>query len=194
MTNQRGATLIVSLVMLLIVLMLGTSFAGMTLMGEKAARNERDKQIAMLAAEAALVDAEQDIENSSADTSRSTIFSPYSTEGFSDTCGKGDGNRYQGLCSNPDGGQKDAWMTVDFSDAGASSPSVPFGRFTGRTMPVGVGPFPRQLPRYIIELMMDSAAGQATQARYLYRITAVGFGTDSATQIVLQSFYRKTDS
>jgi len=194
--NQHGATLIVTLVMLVIVLMLSTSFAGMALMGEKAARNERDKQIAMHAAEAALADAEQDIENSTAATSRSAIFSSYSTEGFTDSCGYGDENRYQGLCSNYQSNQKteqqDAWLTVDFSNTDTSSPSVQFGRFTGRTMPFGVGPFPSQLPRYIIELMLDHKAGKPTNAVYMYRITAVGFGTDSATQIVLQSFYRKT--
>lgn len=193
-SNQRGATLIVSLVMLLVVLMMSTSFAGMALMGEKAARNERDKQIAMHAAEAALADAEQDIENSTAETSRSTIFSPYSTEGFTEDCGRGEENRYQGLCIHYESEQQDAMLTIDFSNADASSPSVPFGRFTGRTMPVGAGPFPSQLPRYIIELMQDSTAGQPTHAVYMYRITAVGFGTDSATQIVLQSFYRKTET
>jgi len=201
MQSQDGATLIVTLVMLLVVLMLSTSFAGMALMGEKAARNERDKQVAMHAAEAALADAEHDIENSTAATSRSVIFSPFSTEGFTDGCGRGDDNRYQGLCSNQHNndhshqkdGRKDAWLTVDFSDTNAGSSSVPLGRFTGRTMPVGVGPFPSRLPRYIIELMRDSTAGQATSAAYMYRITAIGFGSDSATQIVLQSFYRKTE-
>lgn len=200
MPNQDGATLIVTLVMLLVVLMLSTSFAGMALMGEKAARNERDKHVAMHAAEAALADAEQDIENSTAATSRSVIFSPDSTEGFTDGCGSGDENRYQGLCINQhhhhhsrkEPGREDGWLTVDFSETNAGSSSVPLGRFTGRTMPVGAGPFPSQLPRYIIELMMDSTAGQATSAAYMYRITAIGFGTNSATQIVLQSFYRKT--
>jgi len=190
--DQRGATLIVSLVMLLIVLMLSTSFAGMAVMGEKAARNERDKQIAMHAAEAALTDAEKDIENSTAASSRSVIFSPYSTEGFTDDCGKGDENRYQGLCANYESGKKDAWLAVDLANTDTGSPSVQFGRFTGRVMPSGAGPFPGRLPRYIIELMLDDTPGQPTHAVYIYRITAVGFGTDSSTQIVLQSFYRKT--
>lgn len=192
--HQQGATLIVSLVMLLVVLMLSTSFAGMALMGEKAARNERDKHIAMHAAEAALADAEKDIENSTATTSRSTIFSPYSTEGFTDGCGKGDENKYQGLCTNDESGQKDAWRTIDLASTDTGSPSVQFGRFTGRMMPSGAGPFPSQLPRYIIELMLDDTPGQPTDTVYMYRITAIGFGTDSSTQIVLQSFYRKTET
>lgn len=195
--NQQGATLIVSLVMLLIVLMLSTSFAGIALMGEKAARNERDKQIAMHAAEAALADAEKDIENSNAATSRSVIFSPYSTEGFAAGCGRGDENKYQGLCTSDESEQKDAWRTVDLANTDAGSASVQFGRFTGRVMPSGAGPFPGQLPRYIIELILDNTPeqpGSSTRAVYMYRITAIGFGTDSSTQIVLQSFYRKTET
>lgn len=179
--------------MLLVVLMLSTSLANMALMGEKAARNEREKQVAMHAAESALLDAEKDIENSSAKSSRSAIFSPYSTEGFADGCGKGDGNRYQGLCTSHGSGQKSALFSADLANVGRSSPSVEFGRFTGQTLPNGDGPFPIQLPRYIIELMLDTTAGQSASAVYMYRITAIGFGPTSATQIVLQSFYRKSE-
>jgi type IV pilus assembly protein PilX len=190
--HQQGATLIVSLAMLLVVLMLSTSLAGMALMGEKAARNERDKHIAMHAAEAALADAEKDIENSTAKASRSALFSPYSTEGFTEGCGKGDGNKYQGLCINHGSQHKAAWLDVALTNSDTNSASVQFGRFTGQTMPSGVGPFPAQLPRYIIELMLDTTPGLSASPLYFYRITAVGFGADSSTQIVLQSFYRKT--
>src|SRR5690349_9465560 len=148
--HQKGATLIVCLVMLLIVMLLGTSLAGTALMDEKAARNERDKQIAMHAAEAALADAEKDIENGNSPASRSAIFSPRSAEGFSEGCTSGDRNIYQGLCTHQ--GQDGAWMTADIANTGSNSPSVQFGRFTGQTMPTGNGPFPNELPRYIIEL------------------------------------------
>jgi type IV pilus assembly protein PilX len=189
--------------MLLIVLMLSTSLAEIAFMGEKAMRNERDKQIAMNAAESALNDAEKDIEHSTAAESRSAIFSSDSAEGFSESCGRGDKNSYQGLCINHEDSKKLTWLTVDIANAltntSASSSSVQFGHFTGQTMPTisagtSQGPFPAQLPRYIIELMIDNAAGQSAKASYMYRITAIGFGAESATQIVLQSFYRKTES
>lgn len=186
---QHGITLIVSLVMLLVVLMLSTSLASMALMGEKAARNERDKQVAMQAAESALVDAELDIENSTAATSRSEIFSPNSAKGFVDGCGKGDQNIFQGLCTFE---EPATWLAADFTNS-TNSASVQFGRFTGNIMPTGHGPFPAKLPRYIIELMDDPAA-QPTAPAYMYRITAIGFGADSATQVVLQSFYRKSEN
>jgi type IV pilus assembly protein PilX len=194
--QQRGATLIVSLVMLSVVLLLATSLASNALMGERAARNERDRQVAMHAAEAALLDAETDIENSTAITSRSALFSPNSAQGFSEGCGRGDENKYQGLCLNSASEKKAAWLTVDLADASSHSASVPYGRFTGKTLPhssSGAAQFPSQLPRYIIELMLDSAAGRATRPSRLYRITAIGFGSDSSNQVVMQSFYRKLD-
>lgn len=55
---QRGTTLIVSLIMLLLLTIIGTSAIRSTLMDERMAGNTRDQQIAFQAAEAALRDAE----------------------------------------------------------------------------------------------------------------------------------------
>lgn len=187
--RQAGSALLVSMVMLLIALVAGTSMAGIAFMQEKAARNQRDRIIALQSAELALADAERDIENSTAATSRSTIFSPNSSEGFSERCGQGDSNIYQGLCISTVPTRSE--IITALSSTGANSPSVPFGRFTGQTMPVGNGPLPGRLPRYVIELVKDNSPGQSTDTRYLYRITAVGYGAHSRTQVVLQSVYRK---
>ena len=192
--HQHGASLVVTLVMLLIVLLLGASSSNVALMGEKAARNERDRVVALQAAESALSDAELDIENSASPASRSAIFSPVSTEGFTDGCGNGDGNIYQGLCSNLGNAQKSPWLTTTIANAGANSVSVQYGRFTGQTLPHNGGPFPIQLPRYLIELMLDNTAGQSADAHYLYRITAIGFGSSLETQAVVQSYYRKSEN
>jgi type IV pilus assembly protein PilX len=48
--------------MLIVVLMLSISLAMVSLQGEKASRSDRDRQIALNAAEAALKDAEMDID------------------------------------------------------------------------------------------------------------------------------------
>ena len=61
---QYGATLLVTLLMLVVVLLLGIAAAQIALQGEKSSRNDRDRQIAFQAAEAALLDAEMDIEQS----------------------------------------------------------------------------------------------------------------------------------
>jgi type IV pilus assembly protein PilX len=189
---EQGASLVITLVMLLIVLILATSSSNMALMGERAVRNERDRVIALHAAESALADAELDIENSTATTSRSAIFSPLSIEGFTDGCSTGDDNIYQGLCNNVGDIKTAPWLTVDIANTNANSSSVQFGHFTGQTMPHDGGPLPGQLPRYIIELMIDNTPGQSANANYMYRITAIGFGSDISTQAVVQSFYRKS--
>lgn len=189
---QKGVTLIVSLLMLLIILLSGLSMANLAQMNERSARNEHDHALALLAAEYALADAESDIENSDALTSRSAIFSPRSSQGFLHGCGRGDGSLYQGLCLGEEGVVKPIWLTENIADTSANSPSVQLGRFTGRTIPVGKGSLPGQLPRYIIELVADTTPGQAADAQYIYRITAIGFGVSETAQAVVQSFYRKS--
>ena len=168
--QQRGASLIVSLLMLVAVLLLGISAAQISLQGEKASRNDRDRQIAFQAAEAALQDAEMDIENSPDAKSHSPRL----------------------VFESPA-----VWLTVDFTDAAASSTkSVPFGNFTGQKMQTGKGGLPSKLPRYIIEVLGYRVAGGGAEEgtlRYFYRITAMGFGARESTQVVLQTFYRKID-
>lgn len=58
---QRGVTLPVTMLLLLAALTIGASAAQMALLGEKAARAERDHLIAFQSAEDALMDAERDI-------------------------------------------------------------------------------------------------------------------------------------
>lgn len=62
--HQTGAALIVGLVMLLVMTMIGVSAMQTNLLEEKMAGNYRDRDLAFQAAEAALRDAEADIETS----------------------------------------------------------------------------------------------------------------------------------
>ena len=65
MRTQRGVTVVVCLVMMLLGMLLGASAARLGLQGEQAARGERDREIAFQAAEDALADAERAIRNGS---------------------------------------------------------------------------------------------------------------------------------
>lgn len=189
--------LILSLVMLIAVVLLGISAAQIALQGEKASRNERDRQIAFQAAEAALMDAELDIENSpDAAKSRSRQFSKDSALGFpgdgEEGCNGGATNRNLGLCKRAADGAPPVWQTVDLSDESSSAHSVPYGRFTGQSFPTGSGSLPARLSRYVIELMVYDKQGEsAEKPSYFYRVTAIGFGARDTTQVVLQTFYRK---
>jgi type IV pilus assembly protein PilX len=192
---QCGASLVVALVMLLATLLLGVSATRIAVENERAARGTRDRQVALESAEAALIDAQIDIEHSpDLALSRSALFAPDRGDGFVDGCGAGISNVALGLCTRLDEAAP-AWVRVDLADASAaSSRTVAFGRFTGRRLPTGAGTLPAKLPRYLIELLPFQQAGYtavAGQVGALYRITAMGFGSHEATRVVLQTFYRK---
>jgi len=190
MQRQQGASLIVSLLMLIAVAMLGLSSAQIALQDAKASRNDIDRQLSMQAAEAALMDAELDIEKSS----RSQLFASDKAEGFSQDCDSAQADLYRGLCLHAKPGQTPIWQAIDFADG---AEAVSYGDFTGRALPNGEGLRAARLPRYIIELMSYAKAGEPDikgGMTYFYRITALGFGLRETTQVMLQAYYRKADS
>jgi type IV pilus assembly protein PilX len=191
---EHGAALVLVLGTLIVVLLLGASAAQLALQGEKAARGERDRHIAFQAAEAALTDAENDIEGHAGAPGRSAIFSPDSAQGFVSACGVGAHNADLGLCLMAPQGAAPVWQSIDFSGPESDAMRfVPYGMFTGALMSTGQGFFPFQRPRYIIELLpyAQQGADAGLQQRYFYRITAIGFGAQEAPRVVLQSYYRK---
>lgn len=188
-TRQRGFSLITTLILLMVVSGLGIAASQMVLMSERTSRFDRDAQIAFQAAEAALVDAEIDIQgpNTSADQ-RMGKFEPKSKVNFSAGCGTGE---FRGLCAPAEAGQKPVWYQVDFTDESANAKTVQFGDFTGRKFAVGAtGIRPEIKPRYIVEVIPNPTPA-ASPADVLYRITAMGFGPRKKTQIVLQVVFRK---
>lgn len=193
LSEQDGASLVVSLLILIVVLLLGISAAQIALQGEKASRNDRDRQMALQAAEAALKDAELDIQGSVDAASRSSLFASDKTMIFPQIGCRSDGD-FVGLCASADVNAAPAWLTVDFMDESQSAKSVPYGRFTGQVFQTGKGSLPALPPRYIIELMRFTLPGISAEHQNqsnFYRITAIGFGMRDTTQVVLQTFYGK---
>jgi type IV pilus assembly protein PilX len=192
--REGGSSLLVSLLMLVVVLLLGVAAARMALQSEKASRSDRDRQIAFQAAEAALMDAEMDIEKSPVSASRRAILSENPVIAyFIEGCGMDKEGDSHGLCKYS-GSDKPVWLTVDFNATGVESRTVPFGKFTGQSMQTGSGMMPIKLPRYIIEpVVYRKQGGSASGDQYIYRVTAVGFGVSDTTQVALQSFYSKVD-
>lgn len=193
-SRDRGAVLVTVLFVLIAVLIVAVSAATAALNAEKSARNERDRHIALQAAEAALADAERDIRSLDA-SPRAAMFAPGSALGFVDGCGKRADDPSLGLCSRVDAPGVPAWISAALTgeDAGASG-AVAYGGFTGAVMPTGAGTLPARPPRYIIELVPFPRAGEdaGQPVPNFYRITAIGFGSRNATKVVLQSFYRKS--
>lgn len=194
--EQRGVTLIVVLLILVVVTILGIGGAQIALLGERATRYDRDYLVASQSAEAALMDAEFDIRgpNSAAsDVQRVSQFDGKNFSVFLPNCGTSGKSR--GLCEPAADTAKPVWASVDFLDDSANAPSVEFGEFTGRTFDAGnTGIRPELPPRYIIELIDDQAPGGDASAAIppkMYRITAIGFGPRKEIQVVMQIVFRK---
>jgi type IV pilus assembly protein PilX len=194
--RQRGVALVVVLLVILVVTVVGIGSAQLALMGEKSARNDRDSQIAFEAAEAALVDAQNDIRNigtvGCAKLRGNTVFKEPDLGLIpSGTCLTGELDR--GLCAPPfSDDHKPTWVWADFTKQGSDAPSARFGEFTCQTFDSGDGLKPARPPRYIIEMMQDKAPGESSSSPLvLYRITAIGFGPRVETRAVVQMEFRK---
>lgn len=197
--KQRGFSLITTLILLIVVTVLGLAASRIVLMSEKTSRFDRDTQIAFQAAEAALVDAEIDIQGTKdaagnyASSLRMDKFnaSDRTASAFPVGCGTGTGAEgKRGMCKQTVG-TKPVWYVVDFTDDSADAKTVKFGDFTGRQFAAGLtGIRPEMAPRYIIEVIPD-ASPSARLTDVLYRITAMGFGPRKETQVVLQVVFRK---
>jgi len=183
--RQRGASLIMVMLILIVVSLLGVGGAQIALMSERGARNDRDQQVAWQAAEAALIDAEVDMIGATA--TRKTLFNGNMQTAFLPGCGTA--GTSIGLCDVTATG-KPAWLTVDFTDTGSSAQTTAFGTFTAHTFAAGsVGVQPAKVPRYIIELVPDPV-GDKSNPTFLYRVTSMGFGPRADIQAVVQMLYR----
>ncbi len=72
--REYGASLIMVMLILVVVSLLGVSAVQVSILGERSARNDRDYQIAFQAAEAALLDAEIDMNGPGTAPRKDTIF------------------------------------------------------------------------------------------------------------------------
>ena len=182
--RSTGVALVMTVIVLALASMLMLALARAVLNAERASGAERDRLLAMAAAEAALRDAELDIEG--ADPRRTPYFDG-SGAGFVEGCGVLT-RPNAGLCWPP----ADSVPVLDFTREDGEAHSVQYGRFTGHVLQAGAGPLPRQLPRYVIELLRPAVAGESAGRRgAVYRITAAGFGADEDARVLLQACYRR---
>ena len=208
-SSQKGVALVVVLIFIVALTSLAIYSARDVSLGERLARNQLDSKVAYEAAEAALRDAEFDLEliNGTLRTGAfcdrgqdRAITSPQAYSKFSSTCLRGQCSASPSVtaansnyATAPSATNYEAWWpaskgglwnddisTKPTSAASANCDSftggVPFGTFTGRNRIVGVS---RQ-PEYLIEQM----------SKDFVRITARGFGRNSNTEVVLQSYFR----
>lgn len=167
--TQRGAALLAALIFLVVFTIIGVGVVGTTTTEEKLARNFRDMDIALAAAEAALRDAEVRINGY---WSKPALpIDPYI---FSSTC-------TNGLCD------RNAEQPVHEKYSLTDTPSVELG--AGTTGTPEISQVSAQ-PRYLIESTCGSIPGESATkpCQTIYRITSLGFGRLSA-QTMLQETY-----
>lgn len=169
--SQRGAVLIVALVLLLVLTILGTASMRDTAMEERMAGNFRDYAAALEAAETALRTGEEGVRNS-------TIFGLMAFDGT-------DGTYAVEPTSN----------SVDPQTASNYGRTVPASVLTyGGDLLVNAEPvfYIEQLPE-IVDLRGDLTVGYQDQAvRYrLYRITGKATGISPNAEVILQSTYKR---
>lgn len=156
-----GIALFTVLIFMLVLTMLGLVGMRGATVGERLARNRVDREIAMQAAEAALRDAEKDVSD----------FRPGS-EHF----GGATGNCEQGQCYRL---PTNYFTPPVWEDPAMWGKAVTYGSYT-KAPPLGAV---SQQPRYLIE-------GFKRNEKWVYRISALGYGADANTRVVLQSIYK----
>lgn len=208
--RQRGAALVVSLIMLVLMTLIGVTAMRVTTVQEKMVANSRDLNIAFQAAEAALL------------RGRDYIFrakEQYVIGAFSDNC-----ETKLGLCKPrcstistkgykseilPDicvnnNTRPPQWDWVDWEPGSKST--LEYGNEAGDVKlqadipdisPLPSGSVSRQ-PRFIIEDITNKIGGKKEEA--VYRITAQGYGQaqdengEPVARVMLQSVFRKKKS
>lgn len=219
--SQGGFSLIVALLMLIVIIILGVGASQMAINEERGARSDRDKQIAFQAAEAALKDAEFELLYSTStatachvpgETGRGrdplvapyTCFNQFNSFGYAAHCSLPPN---AGLCDY--NSIRPVWVDDDpshidfYKDAKGvgDNRTVKYGQFTGKTYGSressvslsgqALSKFP---PRYIIELVpKNTSLDSLGNAAHMFRVTAMGFGANENTQVVLQTVVSTKD-
>lgn len=180
--RQRGATLVIALIFLVLLTMLGVTVANNNSLQERMAGNTRQRDLAFQAAEFALKDAETVIGDAA---SAENIYIQAVIAGTLPLPARpGD------LLLNGEVHANDAeyWKsTFDWSGAGSSTEVTAFSATAGDLV--------AENPRYIIEQMPTAAIANpspppATITYHFYRVTARGVGKDSNAAVILQTMYR----
>ena len=168
-TGQRGAVLIMALMFLTLLTLLGVTAMTSSTSEEKMARATRDYNTAFQAAEAAMRDAENDINGNGPRnppiSSTGSVFGPLALGGCAN-----------GACIPPAPLGIPVWeVTANWNNAAT------YGQFTfAQALPASGPGAVGQAPQYLVEFLGIVGAQSA------YRITARGWGPNSVQIVTLQ--------
>ncbi len=188
MQHQAGATLVVSMIILLIVTILGVSSLTVSTLEEKMAASSRNHDLAFQAAESALRAAEGYIDDNNMNDTN-----------FSDNC-----QTVAGLCTQVSAeATLYHWQNPDFCGAGQDIWQCNSSVAVSGSDALSTTTYASQ-PRYFIEVLQNIGAGgyedlnqgnvgdEETNGQVTYyRITALGYGGTSDSTVLLQTTYGK---
>lgn len=162
--QQRGAVLIVGLIMLLVMTLLSVSSLSGSSLEERMASNYRDRQVAFQAAEVALRQGERL-------TASNTVKTAYSTACTNGLCL---GDLWDGLVYPEYWTDSTVWSTpakhITYAVTGITTPAKIIIEYMGK------------------KASDPSMGGQVTDPT-IFRITALGYGQSSNSQVMLQSTF-----
>lgn len=177
---EKGSVLITGLIFLMILTMIALSSLSGGTVEEKLAANDRDRQIALQAADAILREAETTLFNTSP-------FDPFDPEKFTDSCRPSDNEKLGGLCSVSPPGSKPRWQNVNWSSGKQTRTfSSPSGMISDKFGALTIQ------PQYIVEIVSTPYKPNAAVAKCepgIVHITARGEGRNQSV-VILQSTYR----
>ncbi len=204
-TNQDGATLVISIIFLMVMSMVATGVWRMTMQQESMTGTERDYQIAFEAAERALRDAELDYFNTcSKDQAGLEVVCAKRSVPIEGLTGFGKLGQtvYQdnGTCSADGLCSAKSQVSPDFKiyesqprmvvleNKDTAEKSIQVGTYTLTAADQGnVVPLVSKQPRYLIE-GLQFGGNNGDRLSVVYRITAIGYGRRADTKVVLQSY------
>lgn len=167
--NERGAAMVIALVMLLVLTILASASARMTLMEERMTGNTQDRNIAFQAAEAGLRAGE--------DEAQVPVLPDFDVNA-------------DGLYTPADPGDPPVWETVDWEDADEVIVSEELADAPGLLADASVAYIVEQLPRIPTpgeDLSADASVDEAT----FYRVTARGVGVGGNATVTLQTTFKR---
>lgn len=165
--SQTGVVLVVSLMLLLVLTLLGLAATRSTTLEERMTANQRDRNVAFQAAEAALRDGESALQGASPGD-------------FTNSKGYYDQATWTG-----------SWTSIDWTDTSSNAPTIDY---SGSLNPAPASD-PRYI--IVKTVQTGTATGQSlaadtpTTAPTIYQVYARGVGLSGGTVVVLESAYQR---
>jgi type IV pilus assembly protein PilX len=204
--GQRGVALIITLVLLTGVALLALAANRSSVLENKASTGGRDYQIALAAAESAL----SDLRSWMAQDTNGKIFASHLestallqkggcplndtiTKGTTVTVDRIDGLYDLGACTFA----KAFWQEKTLAQLKDLTVAVGNNPMSVGSYPVKSASYPTgssEAPRYMVDIIPDTSPGEdASRVKYLYRVTALGFGPTDSSVVLLQETMRAQD-